>query len=131
MNHTNPRQRIRRCKTRYLGKDGSLLFESEEHSVFLGDGSIASRQNSDTPVIRGLIPHEPRDVAGECQTCGSFATDKMLVLCELCWETVCRPCASKREGMVVCPACAKYLKRRRWLNILRKLLIEPFAERVG
>ena len=130
MNRVNPRQRIRRFRTRLLGKDRSLLFENEEHSVFLEDGSISSQQSSDTPVIQGLIPHEPEDVAGQCQTCQSFATGEMLVLCELCWEMVCRPCASERDRMVVCPACVKYLERRRWINMLRKLLIEPFVERV-
>lgn len=131
MNNRNARQRIRRFKTRYHGKDGSLVFESDEHSVFFEDGSIASQQTSDSPVLQGIIPHEESDVAGQCQSCRSFATSEMLVLCELCWEMVCLPCACVRESMVVCPPCVKYLQQRRWVLIFRKLFIDPFVEQVG
>ena len=129
MNNNNPRQRIRREETCYHGKDGSFVFQNEEHSVFLSDGDIVSRERRETPVIQGVVPHEPTDVAGQCQSCSSFTTK--LLICDLCWEVVCLPCASQRAHLTVCPACAQYLKRRQWILILRKLFIEPFVERVG
>ena len=128
MNDKNARQRIRREETRYLGRNGSLEFQVKEHSVFMEDGNIVSRERKDLPIVQGVAPHDPDDVAGQCQSCLSFTTK--LLVCDLCWQVVCLPCASRRSGMTVCPACAQYLKRRRWLLIFRKLFIEPFVERV-
>ena len=129
MSENNPRQRIRREETRYRGKDGSFVFQNEEHSVFLGEGNILSRGRTETPVAQGVVPHEPTDVVGQCQSCSDFTTK--LLICDLCWQVVCLPCASERSEMTVCPACAQYLERRRWILILRKLFIEPFVERIG
>jgi len=127
----NQRHRVRRDETRYRGDSGSVEFQSEEHSIFQDDGNIASRQRCESPVIQGLVPHEPTDVVGQCQTCQSFATREMIAVCDSCWQVVCRPCASQRQNMTVCPSCAQYLTRRRWILILRKLFIDPFVERVG
>ena len=129
MNRSNPRQRIRREETCYRGKDGSYVFQNEEHSIFLADGNIVSRERTETPVAQGVVPHVPTDIAGECRSCSNFTTK--LLICDLCWEVVCLPCASRRAEMTVCPACARYLQRRRWILIFRKLFIEPFVERIG
>lgn len=131
MSRENPRQRIRKESSHFRSKDGSLSFSSEEHSVFFDDGNIASRHDIESPVIKGLTPHQPTDVAGQCQSCLGFVTGEMIAACELCWQIVCRPCASQRNNIIVCPACANYLARRRWVLILRKLFIDPFVERLG
>ena len=129
MDRSNPRQRIRQEETCYRGKDGSFAMKKEEHSVFMADGNIISRERIETPVTQGIIPHEPTDVAGQCLSCLDFTTE--LLICDLCWEVVCLHCASQRTERKVCPACARYLERRRWILILRKLFIEPFVERIG
>lgn len=130
MNNEKPRQFIRRQERCYHGKRKSFVFKSEEHSAFLPDGNIISRQRTEAQVLKGVVPHEPNDVAGECQSCLNFATESMLIICDLCWEVVCLPCASQREGMRVCPSCVQFLRRRRRTLILRKLFIEPFVEQV-
>ncbi len=129
MNNSNPRQRIRREEIRFNGNNKSVEFQNEEHSVFLADGNIVSRERREAPVIQGVIPHEPTDVAGQCQSCSNFTTK--LLVCDLCWQVVCLPCASQRGDKKVCPACFRYLERRRWILIFRKLFIEPFVEHVG
>ncbi len=131
MSPNNSRQRIRREETRYRGKGGSFVFQNEEHSAFLSDGNIVSRERRESPTLQGVVPHEPTDVAGQCQSCQSFATKDMLMVCDCCWQVVCLPCASQRQNLTVCPSCAQYLARRRWIQILRKLLIEPFVEWIG
>lgn len=128
-NNTNPRQRIRKKTTVYRGKGASVEFQNEEYSVFLNDGNIGTREIEEAPVIQGLVSHEPKEVAGQCQSCLNFATREMILICDCCWQVVCRPCAGKREKMKVCPACNRYLRRRRWFLILRKLFIEPFVEK--
>lgn len=128
MSVNNPRQRIRREETRYRGKDGSFVFQSEEHSVFLADGNILSRGRTEAPVAQGVVPHKPTDVVAQCQSCTDFTTK--LLICDLCWQVVCLPCASRRSEMTVCPACVRYLDRRRWILILRKLFVEPFVEQI-
>jgi len=130
MNNDKPRQFIRRVEKTFHGKKRSFVFRREEHSVFLPDGNIISRQRAEAPVLKGVVPHEPSDVAGECQSCLNFVTEQMLIICDLCWEIVCLPCASQREGMRVCPSCVGYLARRRRTLILRKLFIDPFVEQV-
>mgnify|MGYP001620014034 CR=1 FL=1 len=130
MNNDRPRQFIRRVEKTFHGKKRSFVFQSEEHSAFLSDGNIISRQRTEAPVLKGVVPHEPNDVAGECQSCLNFATEQMLIICDCCWEVVCLPCAGEREGMRVCPSCAQYLVRRRRTLILRKLFIDPFVEQV-
>ena len=127
MSNSNPRQRIRREEIRFSGNTESVEYKNVEHSVFLDDGNIVSRERKEAPVIQGVIPHNPTDIAGECQSCLSFTTK--LIICDHCWQVVCLPCASQRENKKVCPACFRYLERRRWILIFRKLFIEPFVER--
>jgi len=128
MSRNNPRQRIRRQETRFRGKDKSFVFKNEEHSVFLNDGNIVSRQRFDSDVAQGIIPHSPDELKGQCQTCLNFLTEKTILICDLCWNVTCLPCAVKKDNMTVCPACAKYLEHRRRILIFRKLFIEPFIE---
>ena len=129
MNQNNPRQRIRREEIRFNGINESVEFQTEEHSVFLPDGNIVSRERREAPVIQGVIPHQPTDIAGQCQSCLGFTTK--LVICDQCRQVICLPCTSQRENKKVCPTCFQYLERRRWILILRKIFIEPFVERVG
>ena len=129
MNHNNARQRIRREEIRFNGNSESVKFQNEEHSVFLENGNIVSRERRESPVIQGVIPHQPNDIAGQCQSCFGFTTK--LIICEHCWQVVCLPCASLRKNKKVCPTCFRYLEHRRWILIFRKLFIEPFVERVG
>jgi len=129
MNNRNARQRIRREEIRFNGTGKTIKFKNEEQSVFLNDGNILSREQREAPVLQGVAPHEPGDIAGQCQSCLEFTA--RLVNCEHCWQVICMPCATKRLDKVVCPACFRYLERRRKISFFRKLFIEPFLEKVG
>ena len=130
MNWNKARQRIIQDETCFRGDGKSFVQKNEVHSAFLNDGNIITRKRTETPLLKGIIPHNPCDVAGQCQSCLSFVT--VLLLCDRCSETVCQPCSARsREAKTVCPACAEYLKHRRWVLFLRQLLIEPFVERIG
>lgn len=128
MRNRNPRQRIRKEETRFTGDGKSATHRTEEHSVFYDDGSIASKESEEAQVLQGIIPHNLEEIAGQCQSCLEFTTK--LITCEHCWQVVCLPCANQRESQKVCPACYRYLERRRWILILKKLFIEPFVEKV-
>lgn len=131
MSNNNPRQRIRRQEVRFRGKTKDFGISTEEHTVLGDDGNIVSHERTESPVAQGMIPHEPTDVVGQCQTCLNFATEKMILVCDCCWQVVCLPCASKWKNETVCPACARHLDRRRFRLIFRKLFIEPFVEWIG
>lgn len=123
-------QRILREEKCFRGKGKSYVQKSEVHSAFLKDGNIVSRKRTETPLLKGIAPQSPGEVAGQCQSCLCFVT--VLLLCDHCSEVVCQPCcAQSREKKNVCPACAEYLRRRRWILLLRELFIEPFVERIG
>ncbi len=128
MNNDKPRQRIKQNEATFLGKNGSLTFQNKEHGIFMDEGTIISRERNETPLAQGIIPHEPKDVAGQCQSCSEFTTK--LVFCDECREVVCLPCSRKKDNMTVCPLCFNYLKRRKWILIAKKLFIDPFVERV-
>ncbi|MCK5125557.1 MAG: hypothetical protein KAR42_04815 [candidate division Zixibacteria bacterium] len=124
----NPRQRIRRNETCYRGKGSSFTIRNEEHGIFMDDGNIISRERQVTPLIQGIVPHEAKDVAGQCQSCFEFTTK--LIICDQCRQVVCLPCSRKKDDMTVCPLCFNYLKHRKWILIVKKLFIDPFVERV-
>ncbi len=128
MNRDNSRQRVRRNETTFYGKNKSFTIRNEEHGIFMDDGNIVSCERRETPVIQGIVPHEPKEVAGQCQSCFEFTTK--LVICDKCRKAICLPCSSKKDDMTVCPPCFKYLKRRKWILITKKLFIDPFVERV-
>lgn len=130
MGQNNPRQRIRLEETRYRGKNGSFVLQNEEHSVFFPDGSIVSRERKESPVAQGIVPHQPTDVVGQCQTCLEFLTADSHRSCANCSQVVCCVCARDFEKNAVCPTCAELLKRRRRILIVKKLLIYPFVQRV-
>lgn len=125
------RQRVKKESRRIQGKGNSLSFDTEEHSAFLDDGSIATKINIDLPVVQGIVPHDPSEVVGQCQTCLNFATAKMHNICQNCSQVVCSICAKPFEKTVVCPTCKIALERRRWILIAKKIFIDPFVERVG
>lgn len=130
INDNTSRQRIRRESIRFYGSGASIEVESTEHSVFLPDGSIGSNLTSTSPVIQGRIPHQASDIAGQCQTCLNFAVESSLTTCQGCWRIVCLPCATSSRSMIVCPSCAKFLRRLRIKEIIRKVFIEPFVEKL-
>jgi len=124
------RERIRRKNNRFSGPQGSIEVESVERSVFLPDGNIGSSLDTNIPVLQGRIPHETSDIAGQCQSCLNFATESSLATCQSCWRIVCLPCATSSRGITVCPTCAKLLRKMRIREIIRKVFIEPFVEKV-
>ena len=123
------RHRTRKTETQLCGKGDSLEFKTVEKSAFGTDGNIQSLELTEVPSVQGVLPHSPTDVQGQCQSCLEFTTK--LILCDLCWTVLCLPCAVPAEQEVVCPACARFLKKRRWIQMLRKLIVEPFVERLG
>ncbi len=126
----NIRQRLRRETVRIIGRLKTLEFSADERSAFTNDGNIASTRDTDTPVVQGVVAHQPTDVAGQCDSCDSYFTASMASRCERCKRMICSPCA-KRWGdnkMTVCPVCLTYLKRRQRVLIAKKLLIHPFIE---
>ncbi len=129
MNEGRVRQRLRKVILRILGTGSQVEYETAEQSAFSPNGDILSGETQTIPILQGVAAHDPEAIAGQCLSCFSFTTE--LVLCESCWQQVCKPCASRRSNMVVCPACSEYLRRRRRFLILRKLVIDPFIERTG
>lgn len=131
MSHNDPRHRMKRESKRIHGKGNSLSFDIEEHSVFLDEGSIATKVNTDSPVVQGILPHDASGIVGQCETCLEFTTRQRHHICQCCSQVVCSICARAFEKIVVCPACKIALKRRRWILIAKKVFIDPFVERVG
>ena len=131
MNNDIPRQRVKKESKRIDGKVNSLSFDSEEHSVFLEDGSITTKINSNSPVVQGIVSQNTSDIVSQCQTCLNFATAQMHNICQSCSSVVCSICAIEFEKTIACPVCNKALERRRWILIVKKLFIDPFVERVG
>jgi hypothetical protein len=122
---------VKRESRRIYGKSNSLTFDIEEHSVFLDDGSIATKVNTDSPVVQGIVSHDASEIVGQCETCLEFATRQRHNICQCCSQVVCSICAKAFEKTVVCPACKEVLERRRWILIAKKIFIDPFVERVG
>ena len=131
MNRNNVRQRMKRESRQIDGKGNTISFDTEEHSAFFGEGSIATKVIMHSPVVQGIVSHELSEIVGQCQTCLNFATAHMHNICQNCSQVVCSICAKSIEKTIVCPPCKKALERRRWILIAKKLFIDPFVERVG
>ena len=122
----NGRQRTRKEKVKIENDDEIFEFNTEETSIFLDDGNILSGLKTTLNVTKGVIPHSPKDLKGQCLTCKNMLTGEQFTFCSNCHLVSCFTCLSLFKKQSVCPTCLIKLKNRRAILILRKLFLEPF-----